>query len=251
MSNIKISIIIATFNSAKTLRVALNSVMLQTFQDWECIVVDGLSKDNTLEIVKEFEAKDVRFHHISEPDKGIYDAFNKGWKLAKGEWIYYLGSDDQVTRNGLTDLMAVSTSEASVLYGDMYAIFEDGSERYVKARHAKQMTYLMAPSHQGMVTRRTLIEAENGFDLQFRVRADFDLTQRIYLKYGNFIYTPKAITKCLQTGLSNQFNFKHHLERLTLMRKNNSVRFPLLMFWYVEWKVLVRHWILKPLHLRK
>ena len=118
MSNIKISIIIATFNSAKTLRVALNSVMLQTFQDWECIVVDGLSKDNTLEIVKEFEAKDVRFHHISEADKGIYDAFNKGWKLAKGEWIYYLGSDDQVTRNGLTDLMEVSTSEACVLYGD-------------------------------------------------------------------------------------------------------------------------------------
>lgn len=251
MSNPKISIIVATFNSEKTLRIALDSVKNQSFQDWECIVVDGVSKDNTVKIVEEYEAIDARFRHISEPDKGIYDAFNKGWKLAKGEWVYYLGSDDQVTENGLAELIAVATPEASVVYGDMYALFEDGSERYVKARPAKQMTYIMAPSHQGMITRKSLIEAENGFDLQFKVRADFDLTQRIYLKYGNFVYTPKAITKCLQTGLSNQFCFKHRLERLTLMRKNKSVRFPLVMFWYVEWKALVRHFILKPLGLRK
>lgn len=247
----KVSIIIATFNSEKTLHVAIDSVLNQDFQDWECIVVDGLSKDNTIKIVEEYEARDSRIRHISEKDKGIYDAFNKGWKLAKGEWIYYLGSDDMVTENGIADLIAVATLEASVVYGDMYALFEDGSERYVKARPAKQMTYIMAPSHQGMITRKSLIEAENGFDLQFKVRADFDLTQRIYLKYGNFVYTPKAITTCLQAGISSKYIFKYRLERLRLMRKNKSTRFPLFMFWRVEWKKVIKQFILKPLGLIK
>ena len=250
MSNTSISIVIATFNSSKTLRVALESVIKQSIQDWECIVVDGNSTDETLQIVREYEMKDCRFRHISEPDKGIYDAFNKGWRLAKGEWVYYLGSDDRVTENGLANLIAVATPESSVVYGDMYALFEDGSERYVKARPAKQMTYIMAPSHQGMITRRVLIEAEGGFDLQFKIRADFDLTQRIYLKYGNFVYTPTAITKCLQTGVSCQFNFNNDLERLKLMKKNKSTRIPLLMFWRVEWKTLVKHYIFKPLGIK-
>lgn len=251
MINPKISIIVATYNSEKTLRIALDSVMNQSFQDWECIVVDGVSKDKTIKIVEEYETRDVRFRHISEPDKGIYDAFNKGWKLAKGEWIYYLGSDDQVTRNGLSDLIAVATPEASVVYGDMYALFEDGSERYIKAYPANVIRKHMIASHQGLITRRTLIEAEKGFNIKYRVKADLDLTQRIYLRYGNFMHTDKVITKCLQTGLSNQFKFEHDLERLEILRSNKSVKYPLIEFWMVEWKSLVKHFLIKPLGLRK
>ncbi len=69
---------------------ALDSVLNQSYQDWECIVVDGASKDNTIGIVKEYVSKDARFRYISEPDHGIYDAFNKGWKMAKGQWVMYL-----------------------------------------------------------------------------------------------------------------------------------------------------------------
>ena len=78
-----VSIIVATYNSDKTLRQALDSVLNQSYQDWECIVVDGASKDSTIDIVKEYVSKDSRFRYISEPDNGIYDAFNKGWKMAK------------------------------------------------------------------------------------------------------------------------------------------------------------------------
>ena len=72
-----ISIIIATFNSSRTLAKALESVLEQNFNDWECIIVDGKSTDSTLDIIKEFELKDSRFSHVSEKDNGIYDAFNK------------------------------------------------------------------------------------------------------------------------------------------------------------------------------
>ena len=85
MNNPEISIIIATFNSGETLKKTLESVSLQSYQKWECIVIDGNSTDNTISILEEFENNDSRYSHISEPDNGIYEAFNKGWKLAKGE----------------------------------------------------------------------------------------------------------------------------------------------------------------------
>ena len=90
----KLSIIVASYNSGKTIQKALESILMQTFQEWECIIVDGVSMDNTLEIIKQYVLKDNRFRYVSEPDNGIYDAFNKGWMMAKGEWIHYLGSDD-------------------------------------------------------------------------------------------------------------------------------------------------------------
>lgn len=75
-----VSIVIATYNSKKTLRRALDSVKNQSYQDWECVIVDGASKDGTVEIIKEYKNKDFRFRYISEPDNGIYDAFNKDGK---------------------------------------------------------------------------------------------------------------------------------------------------------------------------
>ena len=121
-----ISIIIATFNSSRTLAKALESVLEQNFNDWECIIVDGKSTDNTLDIIKEFELKDSRFSHVSEKDNGIYDAFNKGWKMAKGEWIYYLGSDDYLTGDGLKKLASVESPEVGLHFCKKQAIGTGG-----------------------------------------------------------------------------------------------------------------------------
>lgn len=119
-SPLKTSIIIATFNAAKTLNKALDSVLNQTYQNWECIIVDGASKDDTINIVKEYVQKDTRFRYISEPDKGIYDAFNKGWEMAKGDWIYYLGSDDILLPNGLESLIkGTDTNSYDIIYGNV------------------------------------------------------------------------------------------------------------------------------------
>jgi len=86
------SIIIATYNSANTLAEAIQSVLQQTLKDFELIIIDGKSSDGTLEIIKSYE-KEITYW-ISEKDKGVYDAWNKGIKIAKGEWICFLGSDD-------------------------------------------------------------------------------------------------------------------------------------------------------------
>ena len=144
----KLSIIIAAFNSENTLRNALESVYTQDFQDWECIVVDGASTDKTLDIVNEYVAKDSRFRYISEPDKGIYDAFNKGWRMAKGEWIHYLGSDDRIVKDGFKNLFLQDTN-ADLIGGAVYLVRDDEKDKL-------QETSLADGCHQAFITKRKL-----------------------------------------------------------------------------------------------
>ena len=96
---IELSVIVATYNSAKTLKRTLRSLIQQTNKKFELIIVDGNSSDETLEIIKSFEdtflQNEIPFVYISEPDTGIYNAWNKGVKLSKGKWISFLGSDDE------------------------------------------------------------------------------------------------------------------------------------------------------------
>lgn len=164
--NPKVSIIIATYNSGKTLNRALDSVQNQKFQDWECIVVDGASKDDTIAIVKEYEQRDSRFRHISEPDHGIYDAFNKGWRMAKGEWIHYLGSDDCLTEIGFSELMAEPHDDVDVITGDVWIM-----------KHADKKTLQISIGirqgcHQGKLVRKSIIEKIGGFDEKYQILAD-------------------------------------------------------------------------------
>ena len=98
----KFSIITVCYNSEKTIRRTFESVLSQSFTDYEYIVVDGNSKDSTVEIIKEYEPKfNGRMHWISEPDNGIYDAMNKGIRMAKGDFINMMNSDDQIAPNAL------------------------------------------------------------------------------------------------------------------------------------------------------
>ena len=105
----KFSIITVCFNSEKTIERTIRSVLNQTFSDYEYIIVDGASKDDTMKIVKSYEDKfDGRLHYISEPDKGIYDAMNKGIRLAQGEIIGIVNSDDWLEDDSLMNVQQAS-----------------------------------------------------------------------------------------------------------------------------------------------
>ena len=100
----KISIITATYNSGRTLRHTIESVLRQTYQDIEYLIVDGCSKDDTLEIVKDYESKfGDKMRWISEPDNGIYDAMNKGLRMATGDVVGILNSDDFYTSDDIVE----------------------------------------------------------------------------------------------------------------------------------------------------
>ena len=173
----KVSIIVATFNAAKTLSRALDSVLNQSFQDWECIIVDGASTDSTMEIVKEYVKKDSRIRYISEPDKGIYDAFNKGWKMAKGEWVYYWGADDILIEEAMLDVSKyMLKDECDILYGDM--IFNTYFKLKKKISLESESLKGHMVSHQSMFMKKECIQNLGGFDLKYKISADFALVQK-------------------------------------------------------------------------
>ena len=175
MRNIQVSIIVATFNSGKTLRRALDSVLNQSFQDWECIIVDGASKDNTIEIVREYVKKDSRFRYISERDTGIYDAYNKGWKMAKGEWILYLGSDDELTIEGIETLI-VNSDGADIVYGN--TLFRKAGVSKLRLQISSKPKMGGFCCHQSLIMKRDLISRLGGFDMRYKILADKDLICR-------------------------------------------------------------------------
>lgn len=177
---IKISIIIATYNAEATLERALNSVINQQFHDWECIIVDGASKDKTLKIAKKIADEDSRIRVVSEPDKGVYDAFNKGWKLASGEWVYYLGCDDELLPNGLSALIAQSEG-VDFVYGGIVKRYRNGRTKASPADDIdKCMPFSLAASHQAMIMKRSLVEKVGGFKLKYKILADYDLVNNAY-----------------------------------------------------------------------
>lgn len=186
----RISIVIATFNAAEVLPKALASILNQSFQDWECIIVDGASKDGTLDIIKEYVKKDIRIRYISEPDKGIYDAFNKGWKMAKGEWIYYLGADDILLENAFDEIFKKVTfpSGIDIIYGNVIYKTKGGFLNKKSTKDTKVIRRHMLCSHQAIIMKKSLMEEMNGFYLKYAISADFDLIQRCFLQGRIFKY---------------------------------------------------------------
>lgn len=215
-----VSIIIATYNSGKTLRRALNSVLNQTYQDWECIVVDGASKDDTIDIVKEFVNKDFRFRYISEPDHGIYDAFNKGWKMAKGEWVMYLGSDDEYTKEGIKALMD-NCDGADVVYGDIFLKYSDGHTKMQNGLKANFVGTSAFCCHQAVAMQKKAIFMMHGFNLQYKLLADWDLLRRVGQNGFIYRYINTAIAYFSVDGASS-YNYYATYEAFNIYKKSNG-----------------------------
>lgn len=229
-----LSIIIATFNADKIVKQALDSVLEQTFQKWECIIVDGASKDNTVNIVKEYAQKDSRFKYISEPDNGIFDAFNKGWKIAKGEWIYYLGADDFLQKDAFKKIPFDKLSNYDVIYGDIQVVFANGDIQYRHPYHPNTLQYKMFACHQSILVKRCMLEKMNGFNIAYSTSADFDLMQRIYLNTGVFKYVNVCIASFAYTGVSSKYSFKTHYDHYIICKTNKSNKCPLFYYWKHE-----------------
>ena len=149
-SDPKISIIIPTYNASKTLSVALESILEQSFNDYEILIIDGLSTDHTVELAKGYQ--DERIKIISEKDSGIYDAMNKGIRLAKGEWLYFLGSDDRLfDKDVLKKVSQWFGQDYDVLYGNV--VFSI-SQRVYDGRFSAQKLIARNICHQAIFTKK-------------------------------------------------------------------------------------------------
>jgi glycosyltransferase involved in cell wall biosynthesis len=179
----KISVITAVFNSQKYLSKAIASVIGQTYRDLEYIIVDGGSIDASLETIMSYGSRIARF--ISEPDGGIYEAFNKGLNLAQGEIVYYLNSDDYLyDERVIDDVMTIFNHDPELrfVYGNTLILDQDVNYHYDRGRQffLKDLKTGDMPPHQGFFVKRGLIEKIGLFDIQYKIAADFDLIIRCF-----------------------------------------------------------------------
>jgi glycosyltransferase len=212
----KVSIIIVTFNAAKTLDRAIQSIRNQTCKNIECLIIDGASTDSTVEIIKKYNVR-----YISEPDNGIYDAMNKGWRMAQGEWILYLGADDELLPNGI-EVLVKECDGYDVVYGNTILKFPSGKTKKQYSNDVNRIKKSNIACHQSMIMKKVIIERLNGFDVKFKLFADYDLILRAYMNKFKFKKNSEFVSIFKIGGAGSQKMYGH-IERL-LIHKSNKIK---------------------------
>ena len=230
----KISIVTATYNSGKTVRDTFVSVLNQTYDNYELIVVDGGSKDDTVDILRHYELIfNGRMKWISEPDRGIYDAMNKGIAMATGDAVGFLNSDDFYSSCGILRMVASSMRNKNIdaVYGDVHYVHDNDlgkCVRYYSSRafHRVWMRFGFMPAHPSFYCRREVYEKYGTFDLSYKVAADFEcLLRLIFLHRIRTMYLPLDFVTMRTGGASTQ-GFASHKQIMSdhqLAFKKNGV----------------------------
>lgn len=205
----KVSIITITYNSGKSIADAINSVISQTYTNIEYIIVDGKSNDNTVEIVKSYGNKINKF--VSEKDKGIYDALNKGIGMATGDIIGFMHSDDLFANNDVIQHVVdkFQENDTDSLYGDLQYVYKSNTNKVL--RHWKsgkfslqQLKFGWMPPHPTLYIKRWVYEKYGGFNINLGIAADYDTMIRFLGKHKmSTQYLPEVMVKMRVGGASN------------------------------------------------
>ena len=198
-----LSIIIPSFQQGALLRGALESIEQQSFKDYEILILDAESKDDTVEIVAEFKNLPIRFY--SERDKGIYDAMNKGIDLSLGDFLYFMGCDDRLASpDVLFTVFNRNLVDLHVIYGDV--IFTNFISENV--RYDGEFTYLKLIKanicHQAIFTHKKVFKSLGKFDIRYKILADWEFNMRWFnTLWVKRIYIPVIIANYNTLGFSS------------------------------------------------
>ena len=213
----KVSVITVTYNSAQTVEDTIKSVVNQDYNDIEYIIIDGLSKDNTLEIVNKYNTKIAKV--ISEKDHGIYDAISKGIKNATGDIVVALNSDDMYASNDIITKVVelFKSSHADAVYGDLNYVDRVDTKKVIrkwKSGVYKKGHFLKGwmPPHPTLFVRNYCYQKYGSFNLSLRSSADYELMLRFIHKHQiKVAYLPQLIVNMRAGGQSN-VSFKNRFK---------------------------------------
>ena len=185
----KVSIITVAKNSERTIEDTMKSVLGQTYADIEYIIVDGCSTDKTLDIVRSYEqAFNGRMKCVSEQDNGIYDAMNKGIRIATGDVVGILNSDDYFTSNDVIERMAklFEDKRTDAVYGDIHFIHDgepDKCVRYYSSKLFRPMwlRFGMMPAHPSFYCRREIFHKAGLYKTDYKIGSDFEMMVRLFM----------------------------------------------------------------------
>lgn len=218
MKNPKLSVITIVYNNAIAIERTMLSVLNQTYANIEYIVIDGASTDGTKEIVQKYGERLAQF--ISEPDKGIYDAMNKGLALATGDYVLFMNSGDEIYAPETVAEVFASAPSGDIYYGET-EMFDENWESLGQRRHRApehfdwhSFKFGMNVSHQAIYIKRSLTEP---FNLTYKYSSDIDWIIKAAKKSSNIVNTHLYVAKYLVGGISKKKHLASLKERFTIL----------------------------------
>jgi len=237
---LKISIITVSFNSSSTIRDTINSVLKQNYSDIEYVVIDGNSTDGTIDIIKELVPLfKGRMHWISEQDKGIYDAMNKGIRMATGDVIGILNSDDLFCDNFAIEKVMRVFEENSLLdsiYADLYYVSQNNTSKIIRrwsTGNQKPFRNGWHPAHPTLYIKKEVYNKYGLFDLNFKLAADFEIMLRFLEKYKiTTYYVREAFVKMRLGGETNKSINNIYLQNIECIKafRLNNIKVDVLLY---------------------
>lgn len=235
----KISLITVCYNSQETLETTFKSVANQSYHNIEYIIVDGGSKDGTLDIIKKYESIITRW--VSEPDKGLYDAMNKGIEMATGDVIGLINSDDLFCDNeAIKKLVEIFKSDVNLdsVYADLYYVSQFDTNNIVRkwvTGQQRKFKYGWHPAHPTLYIKKKVYNKHGLFDLSFELAADFEIMLRFLEKYEiTTKYLKQPLVKMRLGGETNKSIkniYNQNLECIRAFKENglsvNPILYPL------------------------
>ncbi len=211
--NLKVSIITVAFNSAATISDTIKSVLAQSYKNIEYLIIDGCSQDNTLDIIREYEPHfQGRLRWISEKDRGIYDAMNKGITMASGDIVGILNSDDFFTTDNVVEQMvkAFDDKDIDATYGDIHFIRDGQPDKCVRYYSSKRfrpgwLRFGFMPAHPSFYARREVFERAGLYKTDYKIGSDYEMMVRLFYKHHiKAVYQPIDMVTMRTGGLSTR-----------------------------------------------
>lgn len=221
MSEPVLSIITIVYNNVRDIERTMRSVLNQSYPHIEYLVIDGASTDGTKDIIEKYQ--DQVAAYISEPDKGIYDAMNKGLNLATGDYVLFMNSGDELYDKETVAAVFAAGADADIYYGET-EMFNENWESLGQRRHEapaqftwKSFKYGMSISHQAIYIKRAITEP---YDLRYRYSADIDWIIKAAKKARKIVNTRRYVAKYLVGGVSKQKHMESLKERFHIFSKH-------------------------------
>ncbi len=214
-----LSVITVVFNAVELIEETIKSIIGQTYPNIEYIIIDGLSTDGTLDLIKKYQ-KNISFW-ISEKDAGIYDAMNKGLRSCHGDYILFINAGDKLKNPTTIQKIFVDSSDSDIYYGEVELINKQneivGMRRLKPPRKLnwKSFQWGMVVSHQAFIVKKTLVEY---FDLKYRIASDIDWCIKCMYKANTLTYVDLTISQFLLGGKSRQNTLLAWVERFKIMK---------------------------------
>ena len=218
MEHPNISIIIPVLNQKKLIEKGIRSVLNQNFTNYELIIIDGGSTDGTIDIIQKYKHK-ISYYE-SRKDKNLYEAMNKGIEKSNAKWLYFMGADDQISKNILSSIFKNTLDNIEIIFGNIKYI----DNTIFKSKFTKKILINNCLHHQSAIYNKSCFN-NNSFNTNYPTLADYDFNLQLFFEKRKTLYLDAEFAICGKDGISKQKGWLHYKEEFLIKKERlNAVQ---------------------------